>query len=524
MTGSMGSWKWMLALVAAVAAGGLAAERAPAQAMARGVVYHDRDGDRRRDEGEEGLPGIRVSNGREIVKTDSGGRWQLAVDDDDILFVTKPRGWAAPLNKDNLPQFYYIHKPEGSPASRYAGVAPTGPLPPSVDFALRPQREPEKFKALFFGDPQPRNNEEVEYISHDVVEALIGSDASFGVTLGDIAFDNLDTFEPLNGAIALIGIPWYNVLGNHDVNMDARTDRHSDETFERIYGPSYYSFDHGPVHFIVLDDIEWLGQGDGGRRYRGGLGREQLEWVKRDVALTPERQLIVLMMHIPLVDVEDRQELYRVIEDRPYTMSVSAHTHYQEHRFIGTEDGWRGKEPHHHVINVTISGSWWSGARDERGIPHTTMRDGAPNGYSIFSFDGSKYDIEYRAASRPAAYQMNIYAPEEIRRSESAETAVLANVFSGSIRSKVEMRVGDGEWLPMERVEVEDPAYLVLKQQEQGPNPPAGRALPNVMKSPHIWRAMLPGAVEAGVQQIRVRHTDMFGRKQMNDRVIRVLP
>ena len=42
------------------------------------------------------------------------------------------------------------------------------------------------------------------------------------------------------------------------------------------------------------------------------------------------------------------------------------------------------------------------GAPDERGIPHTTMRDGAPNGYSIFTFDGHKYDIEFRAAAPPA--------------------------------------------------------------------------------------------------------------------------
>ncbi len=113
---------------------------------------------------------------------------------------------------------------------------------------------------MLFGDPQPRDIAEVEYIAHDVVEQIISEhahDAAFGVTLGDIVFDDLSVMEPLNQAIALIGIPWYNVIGNHDLNLDAKDDSLSDETFERIYGPSYYSFDFGPAHFMVLDDVVW---------------------------------------------------------------------------------------------------------------------------------------------------------------------------------------------------------------------------------------------------------------------------
>ena len=74
------------------------------------------------------------------------------------------------------------------------------------------------------------------YIGHDVVEELIGTQAKFGVTLGDIVFDDLGMFEPLNATIALVGIPWFNVIGNHDMNMDASNDEDADETFTRIYG------------------------------------------------------------------------------------------------------------------------------------------------------------------------------------------------------------------------------------------------------------------------------------------------
>ena len=73
-------------------------------------------------------------------------------------------------------------------------------------------------------------------------------------------FDDLDLFKESNANLALIGIPWYNVVGNHDINFDSKDDAGSDETFHRFFGPNYYSFDHGPVHFIVLDDVDWSGE------------------------------------------------------------------------------------------------------------------------------------------------------------------------------------------------------------------------------------------------------------------------
>ncbi len=179
-----------------------------ARAVATGVVYHDANGNRKRDAGEKRLAGIRVSNGVQITKTDTEGRYKLPVGDDTILFVIKPRNWRTPLSKNNTPEFYYIHKPQGSPKGlQYAGVAPTGPLPPTVDFPLYPQGEPDQFRALMFGDPQPRNQKEIDYIAHDVIEELVGTDASFGVTLGDILFDNLSLFESQARTIALLGIP-----------------------------------------------------------------------------------------------------------------------------------------------------------------------------------------------------------------------------------------------------------------------------------------------------------------------------
>jgi len=492
------------------------------QQRARGVVYHDVNGNRKFDPGDTILRNVKISNGQQIVYTDRQGRYEIPVDDDTILFVIKPRGWRTPRNENNLPQFHYIHKPNGSPDLKYPGVEPTGDLPESINFALYPQQEPKQFRALLFGDPQPRDQKEIDYIAHDVIEELIDTDASFGVTLGDILFDDLSLFEASSRTIALLGIPWYNVIGNHDINYDARNDRQSDETFERAFGPSYYSFDYGQVHFLVLDDIEWIySEKNQKGRYRGGLGERQMQFIKNDLAEIPENQMVVLLMHIPLVNVADREELYRLIEQRPFCISISGHTHHHEHRFITKADGWRGPQPHHHIINVTVSGSWWSGAPDERGIPHTMMSDGAPNGYSILSFDGVKYKLDFKAARRPADYQMKIMAPEEVLAAEMEQTDLYVNIFNGSSKSKVEFRIGHSNWHPMQQKMEHDPEFVAIAERDHAAKEKTWRNLPKPKICPHLWHSLLP-SVDVGTHKIEVRTTDMFGRTDNAHRVIRV--
>lgn len=123
-----------------------------ADLTATGTVFLDTNGNQVKDNDEKGLPGVRVSNGQDIVQTDANGQYVLTVTDDTILFVIKPRGFMTPINENRLPKFYYIHKPHGSPEGlKYAGIAPTGPLPASIDFPLTEQSEADTFKVLVFG-------------------------------------------------------------------------------------------------------------------------------------------------------------------------------------------------------------------------------------------------------------------------------------------------------------------------------------------------------------------------------------
>jgi len=505
--------------------GSLAASDAGAATTAKGTVFHDQNRNGIQDPGEPGLAGVRVSNQVEIVVTDEEGRWELPATDDMTFFVIKPRDWATPVNAHQLPQFHYTHKPEGSPSQKFAGVSPTGALPESIDFPLYPAPEPAEFEAIFFGDPQPRDVREVEYIGHDVVEELIGTTAKFGVTLGDIVFDDLSVFEPLNATVALIGIPWYNVIGNHDINQDAAHDKDSDETFTQIYGPNYYAFDYGPVHFLVLDNIVWGGaKPEGSGSYTGGLDQDQLDFVKHDLAQVPEEKLVVLMMHIPLTGVANREDLYRLIEHRPYTFSISGHTHWQAHLLIEKEHGWLGAKPHHHLINVTVSGSWWSGLPDELGIPHTTMRDGAPNGYSMIRFSDNKTpEIKFKASRRPDDFQMSVFAPERIETEAAESPQVYVNVFNGWADSVVQVRWdGGGAWQTLEQTVEKDPTLQAVFDRE--PETPVApyRRISAPVDSYHLWKGPIPSNEKPGIHVLQIRATDVNGKWHRAERIIRV--
>ena len=169
---------------------------------AKGYVYHDENENLSMDNNEIGIPDVYVSNGVEIVKTDKDGRYKIPVSDDAIVFVIKPRNWMTPINDLNLPQFYYIHKPNGSPSNfTFNGVDATGPLPKNINFPLYAENGKSDFKMIVFGDPQPYSLEEVYFFSENIVSELVGvKGVEFGMTMGDIVGDNLDLLEPINQA------------------------------------------------------------------------------------------------------------------------------------------------------------------------------------------------------------------------------------------------------------------------------------------------------------------------------------
>ena len=276
-----------------------------------------------------------VSNGRDVAITGPDGRYTLPLPDEATIFVIKPVGFMPPIELlTNLPRFYRHHQPKGSPAElnlRFEGLAPTGPLPASVDFPLRRQDEPKTFNVVMVTDPQPETGAEVDFIREDLIEALAGVDAKFGLTAGDIMFDDLSLYPRSNAIMGSIGLPWWNIGGNHDLNFEAPDRKYSRETFKRVFGPNYYAFFYARTLFLMLDDVNYLGpdphKAGGGGKYEGRLDEGQLEFVRNVLAHTPGDTLVVVVMHIPIntfLDNEPYQNLR--IERRSSPCSKGAAT------------------------------------------------------------------------------------------------------------------------------------------------------------------------------------------------------
>lgn len=496
-----------------------------AQNIASGYVYEDHNQNGIKDRSEKGIADVAVTNGEEVVLTNKKGIYKLPVGEDNIISVIKPSDYQVPVNEDNLPQFFYIHKPGGSPDLKYSGVAPTGKLLNSVDFGLISSKEKENFTALIFGDPQPYSKRQLDFFSRGVVAEVEGiEEVSFGLSLGDLVGDNLNLFKPYIKSVEKVGIPWYNLMGNHDRNSDVKADSLADETFEAHFGPANYSFNQGKVHFIILENTLYPDPRDG-KGYWGGFREDQLRFIENDLKFVPKDYLIVLAFHIPLGGFgdegfrkEDREKLFTLLKDFPNTLSLSAHTHIQKQVFYYRKQGWKQDKPHHHYNVGTTSGSWHSGRLNDEGIPLATMRDGTPKGYAFIHFSGNDYVIDYKAADHPVDYRMNIYAPKVVAQNKKTNAGIYVNFFMGGEMDKVAFRVKDGEWKTMHRVQEYDPGYIHLMHEwDHSEELLSGRRPPNFKGerhlSTHLWRSGIPTNLPKGTHIIEVKVTDMFGRE-----------
>jgi len=492
-----------------------------AQSNVQGYVFEDANQNAKKDRKENGIPNVAVTNGVEVVLTDKKGKYELPLADDQIILVIKPSNYRINVSENNLPQFFYNYKPNGSPELKFKGVVPTGKLPKSVDFGLIKQEEEEEFTALVFGDPQPYTEEEVAFFAKGIVAEVEGiKNVPFGLSLGDLVGNDLNLFNPYIQTVKKIGIPWYNVIGNHDLNFDAKNDKMADETFEAHFGPANYAFNYAKTHFIILDDILYPDPRDG-KGYWGGFTEDQLKFIENDLNKVPKDYLIVLAFHIPLTEPseedtfrdEDRARLFEILKDFPNTLSLSAHTHIQRQDFFNKKEGWQRDKQHHEYNVGTTSGDWYRGKLNEAGIPVSTMRDGTPKGYAFVHFSGNSYSLDYKVAGKPKEYQMEIFAPKVVAKGRGTKAGIYVNFFMGSKDDTVKYRVDQGEWKVMEYVEEIDPTYAIdVYEWDLSEELILGRRSSNPIASKHLWRGKIPTNIETGEHRIEIKATNMFGK------------
>lgn len=420
----------------------------------------------------KGVKNVVVSDGYTVILTDTKGKYEFEPHPAATnIFISTPSGYAF-KNENGISRHYHSLKHDVKRKK--------------IDFELtRLDKDDIEHQFIIWADPQVKNKKDVEKMRTqsvpDVQKWVAGAGALLhGITVGDIVWDELQLFPEYNKAVEEMGIPFFQCIGNHDMDYNKGGDETSDQTFQQMYGPTHYSFNRGKVHYVVMDDVRYLGKD---REYDGYISQNQLDWLQKDLSFVTKDQLIILCVHIPVHNgIKNNEALYDLLEDRQVHI-MSGHTHYHRNVIKGNIF------EHNHG---TVCGAWWTGP---------ICGDGTPCGYGVYKVKGTELSWHYQSTGESADHQMKIFVNDT-----ATQKQVQVNIWNHDPEWKTEYWVDGSLKGSLEQVEGFDPlAYSTLL----GPELPKPRGFAEPRKTEHMFNAMVPTTTK----EIKVIATDRFGKK-----------
>ena len=420
----------------------------------------------------KGIKGVVVSDGISVTQTDSKGRYGLPYNSEaKFVFISIPSGYAFP-NENGIAKHY-------QPISRSQ----------RLDFDLVAlDKNDSKHSFIIWADPQIKNNTDVQMMMsqsvpdvQQLVRAFGTGALVHGIGVGDLVWDNHALFKSYNKAIGEMGIPFFQALGNHDMDYNKGGDEESDDTFESNYGPSFYSFNRGKAHYIVLDDVRYLGKD---RHYDGHISEKQLAWIKKDLSFVPKDNLIIINVHIPIHSgVKNNQDLYAILEPFSNVHVMSGHTHYNKNVIKN------GIYEHNHG---TVCGAWWTGP---------ICGDGTPSGYGVYEVEGTELTWYYKSTGLEKSHQLSLDI-----ETLTNQKRLIANVWNWDPEWKVEWWADGKHMGALENTTGFDPLAVRLYK---GDKLPQRRPFAEPNRTDHLFMAHFT----PDVKQVKVQVTDRFGNK-----------
>ena len=430
------------------------------------------------------IAGVVVSDGLNTVQTDARGKFQMETDEDSrFVFISTPSGYVSATLKGKTLFYKEIQKNTKT-----------------YDFIVEKNaKDDTNHNVIVIADPQISERDELpELTKHakDIEEyaGQMDGDYTFGICLGDIVGWDHSIYPEYNRIMGNAGFEYRYVIGNHDMTNYGRSHETSMKDYGSMFGPCWYSFNVGKVHYIVLNDNFFIGRD---WYYIGYLDERQLRWLEKDLSYVRKGSKVVVCTHIPTtLDKSDRDafksdmmldnlcnkpELYRMLE--PYdALILSGHMHTADYEQIA---------PNIAEINIAgLCGAWWCGE---------VCIDGSPAGFKHFDMDGKDVSWIYKGCGHPLDYQMKVYVDDPDYPGE-----VIANVWDYDPEWKVEYFEDGKKVCDMERFKAQDPLAKELYKD------------PASLKRNWVYAAptenMFRTKYSSDAKTLEVRVTDRFGR------------
>lgn len=441
------------------------------------------------------VPGVVVSDGVEVTVTNEQGIYQLQSDKEwGYVFISVPAGYEVPA-EGVLPQFYKMMKGDASTAER-------------VDFSLTAVDGQDDYKVLVLGDMHLANRtgdlkQFMEFTSDlNAYRALHQQEKMYAIALGDMTWDlywysnSYALPEYLNTINSQVkGLQIFHTIGNHDYDYKATNDRDAESRFMDYIAPTYYSFNLGKVHYVVLDDIDCSNyDGTTSRDYEKRVSAGQLSWLAKDLSHVDKSVPLVVVMHAQVFypsqtdgfkvdhDAVNTTQLLNVLDGYKVHF-ITGHTH-MNYNVTPDDAVTGGREVYEHNTGA-ICGSWWWSGYLTPGV-HLSP-DGTPGGYAIWSVNGTDMEWMYKATGWTEDYQFRSYdlnnvhfsladvpqmpagVPASVKKEymkyvdaypENQDNEVLINIWNWNPRWTLKVTDENGNTLTPEEVWAYDPLHV----------------------------------------------------------------
>ena len=388
-----------------------------------------------------GVENVVVSDGAEVTVTNEKGIYQLkSAKKWGYVFISVPSGYEVP-SVGVLPQFHRALKNSADVVER-------------ADFKLEKVDGQDSYKIFMLGDMHLANRTgdlgQFAQFTSDLTDYMTRhkGEKMYALTLGDMTWDlywysNSYYFpqylNTVNSQIKNLQI--FHTMGNHDNDFQTRSDYDAAVKYVDQICPTYYSFNIGKVHYVVMDDIDCSSyDGSTSRNYVKSLSAEQLDWLAKDLSLVAKTTPVVVAMHAQVFypttsgfkidhDQVNTLRLFDILDG--YTVRfVTGHTHklFNVTPDAPIVDGHNFRE----YNSGSVCASWWWSGNLTPGIHIGT--DGTPGGYGIWDVTGTDFQCLYKSTGWPEEYQFRSYDLNNVHFS-MADVPLMPSDISASVKN-----------------------------------------------------------------------------------------